>query len=66
MRRKERERATVPMRRLDIMPMRGISHPAMKVPPSAIQKPKTFVTVAMSVFVKPWCLKSGTAIALAM
>ena len=48
------------------MPMRGISHPAMKVPPSAIQKPNTLVTVAMSVLVKPWCLNSGTAIALAM
>ena len=35
------------------MPMRGINQPAMKVPPSAIQKPKTLVTVAMSVFVKP-------------
>ena len=46
--------------------MRGINQPAMKVPPSAIQKPKTLVTVAMSVFEKPWCLKSGTAIALAM
>ena len=57
------EPATVPMRRLDIMPIRGISQPAMKVPPSAIQKPKTLVTVAMSVFVNPWCLNSGTAIA---
>ncbi len=34
------------------MPMRGISHPAMKVPPSAIQNPKTLVTVAISVFVE--------------
>ncbi len=31
------------------MPMRGIGHQA----PSAIQKPTTLVTVAMSVFVKP-------------
>jgi hypothetical protein len=38
----------VPIKRLDIMPMRGISQPAMKVPPSAIQKPNTLVTVAMS------------------
>ncbi|MDR6305724.1 hypothetical protein GGQ85_003448 [Nitrobacter vulgaris] len=42
------------------MPIRGISQPAMKVAPSAIQKPKTSVTGAMSVFVNPWCLKSGT------
>jgi hypothetical protein len=28
------EPATVPIRRLDIKPMRGISHPAMKVPPA--------------------------------
>jgi hypothetical protein len=31
------------------MPIRGIRAPAANVPPSAIQKPKSLVTVAMSV-----------------
>ncbi|MBP0112814.1 hypothetical protein JWS04_17325 [Bradyrhizobium vignae] len=56
----------MPTTRLDISPTRRISQPAVKVPPSAIQKPNNLVTVAMSVLDKPWCLNSGTAMAFAM
>ena len=39
----------MPISRLAIMPIRGMMALARNVPPSAIQKPNSFVTVAMSV-----------------